>query len=147
MKQLKQLFRERKVARLMKDIEEDGERVAKAFNMVAFRFIEGRVSEIQSNFYNSAYDHRVQRCYIRHVPPITIDALIKELKELSHKTKAIQLEFDEYNRGNNVEIALYDLHSEGNSLQIFELSESPCSVPLSQRFYSEFIAKLRKIAG
>ncbi|PGT83283.1 hypothetical protein [Bacillus sp. AFS040349] len=144
MEKLKKLLWAKKLNKLKRDIEKEGDSLAKIYKMVSFRIINGSLSEFQSNTSNSAYDSSSERFYVSKIPPITIEALIKELKRISHNTIAIQLEFDEYNGGKNVEIEFYDLKSKKDIHHLFEIVKPPCSVALSERFYYEFIDKLRE---
>jgi len=140
---LKKYFWDRKIKRLRKNVNEEGKKLAKIYKMVSFRNIDGSISEFQSNHYNSAYDTELKRFHISNVPITTVESLIKELKRLSNKVLVIQIEFDEFNNGKNVEIEIYN-HSEITSDLLFDISNHPCSVTLSERFYDEFIENLRK---
>lgn len=117
-------------------------RLEKMQDIVGFRIIDGIISEITSNRFASAYDTRSKRCYISVLPDIPVNTIITELIKISNITVAIQIEFDNYNNGNNVEIELYNLSMEKKHFP-FEMSDSPYNIALPENTYSEFIEKVR----
>ena len=111
-----------------------------------FVIVDKEVSEKSFNIFEDAFNRYSKRIYVNQLPTFTIDFLIKELLRISGNVEAIQIEFDRYNGGYNIEFEIYLLNGDFGKIvsSVFETKHSPQSVAVSEHFYFEFIKKLKE---
>ncbi|HHB1931317.1 TPA: hypothetical protein ACOQ33_004902 [Bacillus cereus] len=101
--------------------------------------------EVTPDLFNGAFNTHSKRIYFGQIPTSTIDFLIQELLRISEGVEAIQIEFDRINDGYNIEFEVYLLNGRFDELTSsnFKTNRSPRSVSVSERYYFEFIDKLK----
>ncbi|MGU9544493.1 hypothetical protein [Bacillus cereus] len=131
--------------KLTKEMEKDGKEVAKEWEMGKFVIVNKEVREETPDLFNGAFNTHSKRIYFGQIPTSTIDFLIQELLRISEGVEAIQIEFDRINDGYNIEFEVYLLNGRFDELTSsnFKTNRSPRSVSVSERYYFEFINKLK----
>lgn len=126
-------------------MEKDCKKIAKEWGMEKFVIVNKEVREETPDLFNDAFNTHSKRIYFGQIPTSTIDFLIQELLRISESVEAIQIEFDRINDGYNIEFEVYLLNGRLDELtsSIFKANRSPRSVSVSERFYFEFINKLK----
>jgi hypothetical protein len=112
-----------------------------------FVIVNGDIREEIPDSLNEAFNSTSERIYIRKMPHPFLKISINKLKALSKEVEAVQIEFDQYKNGYNVELKIYLFSKQhSNSITQFDYIDSPCSIAFSEQTYLKFVKQLRKKA-
>lgn len=134
------------INRLKKESDKEAKIIAEQYKMRKFVLTNRKIHEAFPDIYDGAFNTETSRIYISNIPFTTVEFLTNELLEISEKAEAVLVEFDQYNAGYNVEIEIYLIQKDSETLisEVFNVQNIPCGLKISERFYFELIRELEK---
>lgn len=120
--------------------------VTESLQIRKFVIVNRMVQEEVPDIYNGVFDTESKRTYIHKLPLTTVNTLLDELLKLSENVNAIQIEFDRFREGHNIEFEIYLKENVEIDFipSYMDISITPCSIEVSERFYNDLIKKLVK---
>ncbi|MED3554216.1 hypothetical protein [Cytobacillus praedii] len=139
----------RTIRKLKKETDKEGKVIAKQLKMRKFVITNGFVQEKFTDIFNVSFDSESKRIYIHQIPLTSGEFIIKELLQISEDVVAIQVEFDQYLNGYNIEFEIYLKQNFAENIVplVFKTQRVPGEVKVSERYYFDLLSQFERNAN